>query len=464
MNDSNVEYAEFLATKIAKSVLCGFECETSNENLFPFQHDIVRWALRKGRAALFLDTGLGKTLCQLSWACEICKHTKGKILVVAPLAVSKQTQREGRKFGIEVNICRKQRDVKDGINITNYEMLEYFKADEFVGVVLDESSILKSYMGATKMLIVKMFENTQYKLTCTATPLPNNHMEILNQAEFLGVMKSHEALAIWFINDTSQSGNYVLKGHAVKPFWEWVSTWAVCISKPSDIGHSDDGYILPPLNEKVEIVKSIKHFQNGEFFKELETSATSFHKEKRLSSSDRALKCAEIAKQTNEQYLIWCNTDYEADELKKALPKAVEVRGSQTTEKKEQIAMDFIDGKIRVLISKPKIFGYGLNFQNCRNTIFCGIDYSYESYYQAVRRFWRFGQTKEVNVHLVIGIREKQILTCVRGKAEKQNEMKANMYGSIKEIQNASIKGVNFSLNLNVPKIKIPDWLKTEAT
>jgi len=457
-----MNYTDFLQSKIRQSIDAGFECEPKNENLFDFQRIIVRWALRKGRAALFLDTGLGKTLCQLSWADEICKYTNGKVLIVAPLAVSKQTQREGGKFGISVNICRTQRDVRDCINITNYEMLEHFKANEFVGVVLDESSILKSYMGATKTQIIKMFEKTQYKLSCTATPSPNNHMEILNQAEFLGVMKSHEALAIWFINDTSQSGNYVLKGHAVKSFWEWVSTWAVCISKPSDIGYSDAKYILPPLNEKVEVLKINKQG----FFKEIEMSATSFHKEKRLTALDRALKCAEIVKlneQLNEQYLIWCNTDYEADELKKAIPNSVEVRGSLPMEKKEQIALDFIDGKIRVLISKAKIFGYGLNFQNCHNTIFCGIDYSYESYYQAVRRFWRFGQTKPVNVHIVLGINEKYILDVIHNKTEKQKEMKANMYGSIKEIQNANIKGIKFKLNLDSSKIKIPEWLKSEV-
>jgi len=462
-----MDYLNFLQRKIKTFSDYGFDVEESdlNTNLFDFQKTIVKWALKKGKAALFLDTGLGKTLAQLSWADQIYKHTGGDILILAPLAVSKQTKREGEKFGIEVNICRTQADVNSGINITNYEMLEHFDTSCFVGVILDESSILKSYMGSTKRTIIESFEHTKYKLSCTATPSPNNHMEILNQAEFLGVMKSHEALAIWFINDTSRSGNYVLKGHAIKPFWEWVSTWAVCISKPSEIGFSDEGYNLPPLSEITEIIKISELSENqvdDGLFRKIETNATAFHKEKRITVESRVAKCAEIVMKDNEQYLIWCNTDYEADALKKAIPEAVEVRGSHKTELKEQRAMDFIDGKIRILISKAKIFGYGLNFQNCHNTIFCGIDYSYESYYQAVRRFWRFGQKNPVNAYVVIGSTEQQILDVVKRKERAQNDMKRNMYGPIKEIQNQNLKQTRFKLNVNSKKITIPEWVVSE--
>jgi superfamily II DNA or RNA helicase len=440
-----MNYEEFLQSKMRTAESVGFEVPEDglNVNLFQFQKKIVAWALRKGRAALFLDTGLGKTICQLAWADEVARHTGGDVLILAPLAVSAQTAREAARFGLEVNICRSGGDVKAGINITNYETLDSFDCSKFAGVVLDESSILKSYMGVRKRNIITSFENTQYKLSCTATPAPNNEMEILNQAEFLGVMKSHEALAIWFINDTSSSGNYTVKGHARESFWEWTSTWAVCISRPSDIGFSDEGYILPPLleNEVIAVVSELADNLEDGFFRKIDMNATSFYKESRLTCGKRAEMCAEIVYQTAEQYMVWCNTDYEADALKKLIPDSLEVRGSHSAAFKEQAALDFIDGKIRVLISKAKIFGYGLNFQNCHNAVFCGLNYSYESYYQTVRRFWRFGQSETVNVYIVIGSTEQEILAVIREKEERQQRMKAGMYGNLKKIQNLDIKG-----------------------
>ena len=455
-------YEEFLKAKQITTCATGFEPYPIKDGPFDWQCCIARWLIRKGKAAIFADCGLGKTIIQLIWAYQVSKHTKLPVLIVAPLAVAKQTQREGVKFGYSVMVCRTQEDIKPGINITNYEMLEHFDAKEFGGVVLDESSILKSYMGKTKMEIINKFKNTQYKLACTATPAPNDHMELLNHAEFLGVMKSSEALSIWFINDTNRSGHYRLKGHAVKSFWEWVSTWAICMSKPSDIGYPDDGYDLPPLNiidETVHVSVFDPTFQNG-LIRNIETSATGFHKEKRITAPARAERTAEIVNRNNEQFIVWCETNYEADSLKRLLPNAIEVRGSDSNDKKEQSATDFINGKIRLLISKPSIFGFGLNFQNCHNTVFCGLDYSYESYYQAVRRFWRFGQTKPVNAYIVLGSTEKEILNTIRRKEAQQNEMRKNMYGSLKQIQCNSIRGVTFKLTLNSPKIHIPVWLK----
>lgn len=457
-----MEYAEFLKSKITKTIDSGFEVNENDLNpmLFDFQKACTKFYLKKGRAAAFEDCGLGKTAQQLNWAYEVQKHTGGDILILAPLAVSKQTQKEGVKFGYDVNICRLQKDVKPGINITNYEMLDNFDPDKFVGVVLDESSILKSYMGATKQKIFNAFKNTPYKLAATATPSPNDHMEILNQAEFLGVMRSSEALAIWFINDTTHSGNYRLKNHAVKGFWQWVSTWAICMSKPSDIGFPDDGFELPKLNEiDVVIPVDIFDLENGHLLRDVDTSATGFHKEKRRTAEDRAKKTAEIVNSTDEQYVVWCYTDYEADLLKQYIPEAIEVRGSHKVDYKEKAAEDFKEGNYRVLISKPRMFGYGLNFQNCRNCVFCGIDYSYESYYQAVRRLWRFGQTKEVNVYRVLGATEKNILQAVNAKAQLQQEMRDNMYKSAKQIQQASITGHEFTLNLKSEPVTLPRWI-----
>ncbi len=463
-----MNYQDFLKSKVKKYIPSGFNItedfvKTEYPFLFDWQQYIMPWLIKKGRAALFLDTGLGKTIIQLVWADIVCRHTGGKVLILAPLAVSAQTVKEGERFGISVTPCRSSEDVRDGINITNYEMLEHFNADDFIGVVLDESSILKSYMGATKLTIVKKFANTHYKLNCTATPSPNNQMEILNQAEHLGVMKSHEALAIWFINDTAHSGNYRLKAHAVKSFWEWVSSWAVYISKPSEIGFSDEGYILPPINEQevvIPIDDTSSDIDEG-FFRHIDTSATAFHKEKRFTAEARAAKCAEIVSSApDEQFVVWCYTDYEADLLKKYIPDATEVRGSHKSEFKEQAAIDFVNGKIRVLISKPRIFGMGLNFQNCHNTVFCGVDFSFESYYQTVRRFYRFGQKSAVNVYIVIGSTEQRILSAVREKEKMQQEMKMGIRNQIREYQNAELKQRDFRLDLNTPKIEIPDWIK----
>lgn len=457
-------YEEFLKSKQIITKPAGFSIrpEDLNPMLFGWQKEVDSWLLKKGKAAAFEDCGLGKTLQQLAWSSEVHKHTGGNILILAPLAVSSQTAREGLKFGIPTTVCRDQGDVRPGINITNYERLDKFDARSFAGVVLDESSILKSYMGQTKQHIIEAFRDTPFKLACTATPAPNDHMELLNHAEFLGIMKSSEALSIWFINDTKSSGTYRLKGHAVKSFWEWVSTWAICMSSPADIGYPDDGYKLPELNIKEEIVDVNMfdpNFENG-FIRHIDTSATGFHKEKRNTAQARVERTAEIVNSINEQFVIWCETNYEADLLKQKLPEAVEIRGSDSPEKKEAAAISFIDGAIRILISKPSIFGFGLNFQNCYNTVFCGLDFSYESYYQAIRRFWRFGQTHPVNAYIVIGSTEKQILDTIRRKEAQQEEMKRNMYGSLKQIQINSIRNTTFKLTLDAPEIKLPAWLK----
>jgi len=458
-----LEYKDFLERKRIISESHGMDVKDISSKLFNFQKDIVKWSLKKGRAGLFEDCGLGKTIQQLEWAKQIYEAEKKDLLILAPLAVSRQTAREAEKLNMEINICREQKDVRPGVNITNYEMLNHFNPEKFIGVVLDESSILKSYMGKTKQKIIKAFDKTPYKLSCTATPSPNDHMEILNQAEFCGIMKSHEALAIWFINDTMNSGKYKLKGHAVKHFWEWVSTWAVCISKPSDLGYSDDGFELPPLNEIEEIVninEFDRTYEDG-LLRKIETNATAFHKEKRYTADERAKKSGEIVQSIKEQFIVWCDTNYEADILKKYIPGAVEIRGSDSPEYKEQAALGFIDGSIRVLISKPSIFGFGLNFQNCHNTVFCGLSYSYEDYYQAIRRFWRFGQKNEVNAYLVLGSTEKRILENIRQKEQQHEEMKKAMYGSIKEIQNAAIRGVRYKMDYDRNEaIKLPKWIK----
>lgn len=455
-------YREFLETKTITAISSGFEKprELMNNALFEWQKDIDYWALRKGRAALFEDCGLGKTIQQLEWAQSVSEHTGKPVLIVAPLAVAEQTRREGAKFGYTVTVCRNQSHVKSGINICNYEMLEHFDPDAFGGVVLDESSILKAYTGKIKRQIIDIFKNTPYRLCATATPAPNDLMELLNHAEFLGIMRSNEALSCWFIADQSNSGHYRLKGHAEKDFWLWVASWAVCISKPSDIGYTDEGYKLPPLMEYDDIFSTANSEGLEAISEKPDMSATGFHKEKRRTLAIRAAKCAEIANSTTDQVLVWCYQNDEADELKRLIPDAVEVRGSDKVEVKEQAARDFADGRKRVLISKPSIFGYGLNFQNCHNAVFCGMDYSYESYYQAVRRLYRFGQDKPVTIHRVLGDTERHILDVVRQKEQMKQTMGRSMADAMKEFQTDAIRGKSFTLDLSPQVASMPNWIK----
>lgn len=457
-----MEYDDFLREKLIRERPCGVDAHSVCDGLFDWQKAVTKTALACGRYAMFEDCGLGKTAQQLAWAKEI--SAQGPVLICAPLAVSAQTKREGAKFGIPVNICESENDLVRGVNITNYEKLAHFSGHGLAGVVLDESSILKSYMGKTKRQIVELFRDVPYRLAATATPAPNDLMELLNHAEFLGIMRSSEALSVWFIADQSQSGVYRLKGHAEADFWQWVSSWACCIEKPSDIGYADDGYVLPPLMETDEIVHvdDVSDDWTHGFFRDVDMSATGFFREKSRTVEARAEKCAEFAAECG-QHLVWCETNEEADALRRRIPDAVEIRGSDRTEVKEQAALDFVDGKTRVLISKPSIFGFGLNFQQCHDAIFCGLDYSFEKYYQAVRRLWRFGQNSPVTVRRVIGSTEKNILDVLARKQESRKQMQRGMSDHMKNYQTENIRGTGFHLSFEKQNANVPDWLRSET-
>lgn len=455
-------YNEFLENKRITSAATGFESARRNPKLFEWQSDIVAWMLKIGRAGQFSDCGTGKTATELEWAQQVSDYTGKPVLILCPLCVAPQTKREGVKFDVDVTVCRSQKDVAPGVNIANYEMLEHFNAAAFGGVVLDESSILKAYMGKTKRALVEMFRDTPFKLVASATPSPNDQMELLNQAEYLGIMRSSEALSIWFIADQQQSGTYRLKGHAEADFWDWVSTWAVCFEKPSDIGYSDDGFCVPELVERDEVVDVgifNDDFTNG-MFRSIETSATGFFSEKRKTLDARVKRCAEIAQSTDEQCVIWVNTNEEADAIVQAIPGVDEVRGNDTAERKEKAALDFIDGKTKILCSKPSMFGYGLNLQNCHKVIFCGLDYSYENYYQAVRRFYRFGQSETVTVHRVIGATEKNILDTIERKAKQKQRMGEQMKTAASRPLH---EREHYTMNFAPQRISPPAWLKEEA-
>lgn len=456
-----MRYEDFLARKAPVTGSTGIEpVGPINPKLFPFQRDCVEWALRRGKAALFASTGLGKTAQQLEWAKHVNLATDGDILILAPLAVAHQTVREASKFDIEAHYAKTQDDVVPGITVTNYQRLDKFDCSKFVGVVLDESSILKSFMGAIKRQLMESFKDTQFKLACTATPAPNDHMELGNHSEFLDVLKSHEMLTRWFINDTSLFGTYRLKGHAVRPFWDWVTSWARMLGMPSDLGYPDDGFVLPALETHRHIIDSdiTADRKDGMLFRVPELSATSVHQEKRLTAEDRAMCISGLVRaEPSEQWLIWADTDYEADALMSAIPEAVEVRGSHSPEKKEKDLIDFAEGRTRVMVTKPKIAGFGLNLQRCARVAFIGPSYSYESYFQAIRRCWRFGQTRPVHVHIAMASTEREVWNVLTRKAEDHETMKGNMFAAARRAQGVDSKRTE--PYMPTCKAALPSWL-----
>ena len=442
MTLDTVAYETFLKSKVSRIKEIGFQVEEGEVNslLFPWQNEIVRWACRLGKAALFEECGAGKTLQQLEWARLVSEHEGGKVLILAPLAVAHQTVAEGRKVDVAVKYCRSQEaanNADEQIIITNYDMVKAFDPDKFVGVVLDESSILKSFTGSTKRMLLEMFDKTNYKLACTATPAPNDYLELGNHAQFLNIMESNEMIARWFINDTMQAGGYRLKHHARTDYWRWVTSWAVCVSKPSDLGYSDEGFNIPPLDIQSHIVKvdHTRAHDQGTLFVMQPLSATGMWKEKRETAEKRCKKAREIVGNSTEPWIIWCDTNNEADILKELFFDTVyvEVRGSQSLKVKEDGLEAFTDGKARIIITKPDIAGFGLNWQHCRNQIFVGVTYSFEKFYQALRRSWRFGQTKEVHAHLIYAETEGDIYKTLLDKQEAFKAMQQEMNKAMSE-------------------------------
>lgn len=407
------------------------------------------------------------TIQQLEWAQSVSDYTNMPVLIVAPLAVAEQTKREGEKFGYVVTVCREQSHTKNGINICNYEMLEHFNADAFSGVVLDESSILKNYSGKMRTEIIEMFLKTPYKLSCTATPAPNDFMELGNQAEFLGVMSRTEMLATYFIHDGGDTSKWRLKGHAQDRFWEWVATWAVVLTKPSDLGYDGSGYILPELRTIQHTVHYDENIidDNYSLFADIAQTLNERRNARRNSLVDRCKIAADLVNADKEnQWLIWCDLNSEADELKSLIPNGVEVRGTDTPESKAERLNGFTNGDIKVMISKPSIAGFGLNWQNCHNMIFVGLSDSYEMMYQAIRRCYRFGQIKPVTVHIVTSEAEGAVKDNIDRKEKQSALMIAEMVKHTKEILQEEIRGtkrITIPYNPTVEMI-VPEWLVSE--
>lgn len=378
---------------------------------------------------------------QLNWADSVVTHTNKSVLILAPLAVSKQTIREGIKFGYSVASCRNQDQVKKGINITNYEMLEHFNLSEFGGVVLDESSILKNFTGKYRNRIIEACIKVPYRSAYSATPSPNDFMELGNHSEFLGVLSRSEMLSMFFINDTSNVGTWRLKGHAAGEFWKWICSWAVMISKPSDLGFADNGFMLPELNVIHHTIKFGKA-KPGRFFIPLAETLNERREARQKTIRERCEKAAELVNSSKEQWLIWCGLNSEGETLSRLISDAVEVKGADSDEHKEQSMLGFSTGDIRVLITKTKIAGFGMNWQNCSNMIFCGLSDSYESYYQAIRRCWRFGQENPVKVHVITSDIETNVVQNICRKEKNAITMRDEMIKSTKSISKIEIRGL----------------------
>lgn len=474
-----MNYEAFLKSKAANAPASGFKVDRSeiNENLKEFQADIVTWACRKGRCAIFAGTGLGKSLMQLSWADVVRNKTGKPVMVLAPLAVSHQTVREADKFGIDdVAYAANGDDVSSSIVVTNYERIEQFDMSLFGAVVLDESSIIKAHDSKTRARLTELCRDVPYRLCCTATPSPNDYRELGNHSEFLGVLTEKEMLATWFVHDgsiratsvhnkmsTKPIADWRLKGHAEKDFWQWVASWSVLIRHPRDIGYNENGYDLPPLNIKQIIVQVEHHasIETGTLFAMEANTLQERRQAAKASVRDRVTAAAElVAERPSDQWLIWCNLNDEAEQLRKAIDGAVEVRGSDKPESKTETLLGFASGDVRCLVTKPSIAGFGMNWQGCHNMIFVGLNDSFEQLYQAIRRCWRFGQSQPVNVYMIAAETEGAVVANLRDKEAAADHMAEQMVGYMKDIVRANLQGHGrMVMREHASAMELPAWM-----
>lgn len=458
---TNNSYRSFLDEKSYVLESTGFQVSQDELNpmLFQYQKDIVRWALAKGKAAVFSDCGTGKTVIQLAWADEICRRTGGTVLVLAPLAVADQTRREGEKFNITSYVVSSQEEIVPGaINITNYEKLDKFVSSQFTGVVLDESSILKSFTGKVRTAIIDRFAKTDFRLACTATPAPNDYMELGNHAEFLGVMRRKEMLSMFFVHDGGQTSKWRLKGHAESLFWQWMATWAVFLDNPKSLGYDQGGFDLPPLRVH-EIIA------DGSEVEHVSLSLTERRQARRDSMEARVSAAADLVNRSDDQWLVWCDLNAESEALKHAIPGAIEVKGSDSNAHKSGSMLGFSDGAVKCLVTKPSICGFGMNWQNCKKMIFVGLSDSYEKYYQAVRRCWRFGQEDPVDVYIVISAKEGCVKENIARKEADAERMKEEMLQYTKEITKKELRQTcRMSSPYNAEhQMVLPHWMEFAA-
>jgi len=453
------DYRAFIASKGTAAASHGFTPANQWPSLFPHQLATLQFVCEKGRAAAFLDTGLGKSRVEAAAAAEFAQQSGRPSLILTPLAVARQMQRECAAIGVDARVIREQSEAGPGVNIANYERLPKLDPSAYGGVVLDESSILKSFTGPTKRMLCDAFAFTPYRLAATATPAPNDHMEMGNHSEFLGHLGSMEMLCRWFVNDTSTaSQDWRLKGHAQADFWRWVASWARAATLPSDLGGDDSGFVLPPLTYELHTVSAdiTVDVPDGMLFRIPDGSATTVHREKRLTMDDRVAKAAEIANAADGAVIVWCETNGESSALAQSIPDAIEVHGSMDPEEKIAALDDFTFGRRRVIVSKPKLAGLGLNWQHANTVVFASVSHSYEQHYQAVRRAWRYGQTRPVICHVVISDTETSIWSNVQRKSQDHQRMKRAMAEAMNGHQLAAIKKAYSRTN----RVTLPDFLK----
>ncbi len=457
-------YERFIAAKYEFVRFQGIEAGPLPDIMFPHQKDLTRWALRKGRAALFAATGLGKSIMSLAWATEVAK--RGRVLLLTPLAVAQQFVGEGRKFGMPCRYLRAD-DGQPGIIVTNYEMLDRFDASTFIGVVIDESGILKSFDGKTRNQIIQTFKDTPYRLAATATPAPNDYAELGNHSEFLGIKTRSEMLAEYFVHDGETTQEWRLKGHAQDAFWRWVAAWGAIIQLPSDLGYDDGAYALPPLRmvEHVIPVDIDDAHRAGQLFATETRTLSDQRANRKATMSKRVQKAAEIASKPGP-CIVWAELNAEADASEDAIPDAIQVSGSNTLDEKVDRLNAFVEGQARVLVGKASICGFGMNFQHCHRMVFLGASHSFEQTFQAIRRCWRFGQTQPVEVHIIRAENEGAIMANYRRKeadnARMAQEMREHSRAAVRmEVQGASGREWN-PYDANMSMI-IPTWVKKDG-
>lgn len=457
-----MSYNDFIAGKLSTvpstGIADGFSLPGA---LFQHQSAMTAWALRRGRAAIFADTGLGKMRMELAWADVVAKHTRQPVMIHTPLAVASQIAAEASKIGIAAKVCREASDLTDGINIANYERLHKFDTSVFGGVVLDESGCIKHHDTKTFKALTDAYRDTQFKLPATATPAPNDWTELGTHAEFLGICTRAEMLAEFFTHDGGDTSVWRLKGHARHIFWRWVASWGAMIRKPSNLGFDDGAYNLPALHlHEHHVAYSMP--LNGMLFA-MEAQTLSERREaRRASMEERVRECAAMVNADSQPWVVWCDLNAEGDALAKAIPDAIQISGADSTDVKESRLDDFAEGRARVLISKPSICGWGLNWQHAARMAFVGVTDSYEAYYQAVRRCWRFGQSRDVHVHIFASKAEGAIVANLKRKEREAGEMADSLSNETREAVMASVLGATRETNSHNTgqRVAVPDFLK----
>ena len=459
-----MSYDDFIARKLSTVPQAGIDVDCSGYDLMPHQVDLTRFALRRGRAAIFADTGLGKTRIQLAWGDLLRRHVGCDVLILAPLAVAQQTTEEGAAIGVQVTNARSDSDVRPGINVTNYDRLHLFDPGRFGAVVLDESSIIKHHTAKTLQQLIDAFIATPYKLCATATPAPNDWTELGTHAEFLGIRSRMEMLAEFFVHDGAETQVWRLKGHAREIFWRWVAHWGALVRSPADLGHDASMYDLPPLNVQQHVIEPRHEPQGALFHREAQTLMER-RNARRESIVDRVAECAALVNSDREPWVVWCDLNAEDDALCAAIPDAVSIRGADDADVKERRLHDFAHGRIRVLVTKPSIAGWGLNWQHCARMAFVGVTDSYEAYYQAVRRCWRFGQRRPVDVHVFASATEGAVVANLQRKEVAARTMAEQLSAETLAAVRAEVLGATRETNTYQAdrRVAVPAWLRSAA-